>query len=404
MSGTHDHTALKRYFSFPAIAGQNPQLDMLRSIAILLVLLRHGEKVPLTMWDTPMTGPFHHFMINGWIGVDLFLVLSGYLIGSSLLKMKSKIGPKNQVIQALPYFRARILRIVPAYFAILFLVAAGFFPLFSFPQENLGLRVFYHMLFLQDYLPPDISVVFWSLGVEEKFYILAPLLMLCLLKIKNPKTGLVFLLALFCLSPLFKMMTFLSLPPENYEDFFHRMRRPFHMSLEPLIIGVAIAYWHKLLGRTISVALAKKLMVGVAITLIIWTSSHDFSAAYSLWDVTGQPMIMSLLFGVMVLCGTALKDQPLKAMAFWRPVSRLSYALYLVHFPLIPLCLALSLASPFSQVTFWGYYIVITILAGLILHFAIEKPFLLLKDRKATVPPLNKEGRLDQGLNVTASS
>ncbi|MEL6324033.1 MAG: acyltransferase family protein, partial [Pseudomonadota bacterium] len=67
------------YFAFPPIRGQNPWLDALRAIAVILVLLRHGERiVPLS--DAGWTAPVHNLFINGWVGVDLFLVLSGYLI------------------------------------------------------------------------------------------------------------------------------------------------------------------------------------------------------------------------------------------------------------------------------------------------------------------------------------
>jgi peptidoglycan/LPS O-acetylase OafA/YrhL len=66
------------------------------------------------------------------------------------------------------------MRILPAYYAVLGVAAAGWIPFFAVDADRLGLRVIYHALFLQDYLPSNIVIAFWSLGVEEKFYIAAP--------------------------------------------------------------------------------------------------------------------------------------------------------------------------------------------------------------------------------------
>ena len=61
------------------------------------------------------------------------------------------------------YLAKRALRIVPAYYAVLLVVAAGLVPLYAVPQDVLAIRIAYHALFLQDYLPANIVVVFWSL-------------------------------------------------------------------------------------------------------------------------------------------------------------------------------------------------------------------------------------------------
>lgn len=77
-----------RYLAFPAQPGQQPALDGLRAFAILLVMARHGlraegappPEVRIGGWD--VWGPF----LNGWAGVDLFFVLSRFLIAGSLLR------------------------------------------------------------------------------------------------------------------------------------------------------------------------------------------------------------------------------------------------------------------------------------------------------------------------------
>ena len=184
------------YFSFPPIAGHNSWLDALRALAIVLVLFRHGSR---TEGAGFASGSFvQNVFTNGWIGVDLFFVLSGYLIAKSLFK---RLG-KDQQLFSWRYFEARILRIVPAYYAVLLLCVIGFFPFFQVSPEGLEQRVFYHGLFLQDYFGADINVVFWSLGVEEKFYILVPLLILALLKIKSVRWQFAACLVVMSLSPV----------------------------------------------------------------------------------------------------------------------------------------------------------------------------------------------------------
>ena len=369
------------FFSFAAIKGHNPWLDVLRAIAVLLVLLRHGERAIMGLSPEAISvsgaSPFNTLFLNGWVGVDLFLILSGYLIGKSLIKNFSKANRIN-VGQ---FFRARALRIIPAYFAVLFLIILGVFPFYNVSSENLALRVIYHMLFLQDYLPADINVVFWSLGVEEKFYILAPLMAFILVKFKASKSAFLFLGLLFLCAPIFKMIQFLQLNTSlDYQRFFEEFRSPFHLSLEPLIIGFAISYAEIKKKYSLTTGQAKSLFLSAGFASILLLFSHNFLSQFSLWDMTGQPIALAVLFGILVLSATQMTQITVWAEPLWRFVSRLSYSLYLVHFALIPLTLVLANAT--SVQLFWPLYLLFSFSSALLLHFLVEKPFLILKDRK----------------------
>lgn len=375
----HKQLSSRGYFAFPEIAGQNGWLDLLRAAAVLLVLVRHGERaIAGGHAQAPLfNDPLHALFMNGWVGVDLFLVLSGYLIAKSLLRMSDR----SDVFNVQDYFRARALRIVPAYFAVLLVVAAGVIPFYAVSDDDLARRVLYHMLFLQDYLPADINVVFWSLGVEEKFYLLAPILVWGLFAVRNTKAALAILLALFLLSPAIKLGQFLSAASApGYDQFFLTFRSPFHASLEPLAAGVAVAWLRHNKLIEMSPTLAKRALAISGIAMTAWLMSHEFLADITLFDATVQPVTIALLCGLMVLAATYLTDAPTPAIGLWRPISRLSYSLYLVHFPLIPLCMisAVSLQAPF-----WLVYLAIITPAAAWLHFAVEKPFLILKDRGA---------------------
>ncbi|QUL36732.1 acyltransferase [Erythrobacter sp. JK5] len=360
------------YFSFAKQAYHNPWLDLLRSLAIFLVLLRHGAVIENT---GPPEGALSNFFLNGWAGVDLFFVLSGYLIASGLIR---RFGATRSLFPV-GYFKDRILRIVPAYYAVLLLCLLGFFPGFRILSEDPGTSFVAHLLFLQDYTGSDINVVFWSLGVEEKFYIIAPVLVLLLLKAGSWPTRLALAAGILLVSPLGRGLTFEAIDqPVAYFDFFHAMRSPFHMSLEGFVVGIVVAMF-RANGRALSRTLALAGLCISAIVLVLWLGSHDFYADITRIDAWLQPTALALLFGVMLLCAASLAGEELKFEPFFRVNARLSYALYLVHFPLIPLAFALGKAQ--HPLIFWGWYLLVAYAAALVLHFGVEKPFLNLKQR-----------------------
>ena len=353
--------------SFPRLQGHNPWLDLLRTLAVLLVLLRHGTRHEASGLSG---GVVANLFGNGWVGVDLFFVLSGYLIASGLIRRSEgndRLFPKG-------YFRDRILRIVPAYYAMLGLCAVGFFP-GSNPASAESFVA--HLLFLQDYTGSDINVVFWSLGVEEKFYLLAPAIVLILSRQTRVRTFAAICFALLLISPLCRGLVFeASSQPIQYEAFFNEMRSPFHMSLEGFVVGIGVAILRaNVIGLAQRWALAG--LGGGMVALVACLGSHDFLGAITRADAWLVPTLLAILFGTMVFCAACLAECELRFEPFFRFNARLSYCLYLVHFPLLPLAIALS--GEQDPVIFWLAYLVLSYVAALAIHFGVEKPFLMLK-------------------------
>ncbi|MHB1220386.1 MAG: acyltransferase family protein [Gammaproteobacteria bacterium] len=109
---------LKSSLASLRMPGQIKSLDGLRAIAILLVLVTHTcQRIPglsFVYWNTEWATPIY----NGWMGVDLFFVLSGFLIGSIIIK-----NLNNNTFSIISFYRHRFFRILPAYFfMILFVV------------------------------------------------------------------------------------------------------------------------------------------------------------------------------------------------------------------------------------------------------------------------------------------
>jgi peptidoglycan/LPS O-acetylase OafA/YrhL len=365
----------------PAAAGRNnPWLDLVRALAIALVLLRHGERA-LSDAGRGSDGAWATIALNGWIGVDLFFVLSGYLIARHLVR--AGLGAAG--FSWGRYLTLRALRIVPAYYAVLLLTAAGLFPLYAVAPEGLGWRVAYHLAFLQDYLPSDIDVVFWSLGVEEKFYLAAPFLILALLRCRNARTQAFGLLGLFAAPSAIRIALYAAHTGGlDYATFWSDFRSPFHMSLEGFVIGVAIALSQTRGALPTGRRAGTAVVTGSAVLLGAWLASHVFMARIDAFDVALQPPLIALACGGLVLGGVMLGATPMPGAAR-RPaafVAQLSYSLYLIHFPLIPLALALGGAGG----GFWPIYLAISLAAALVLHGAVERPFLELKSRIAARP------------------
>lgn len=385
-------SAPARYLAMRRSDSDIAALDGLRAAAILLVFARHavrpfesdsGALLPLFGWDLAVA------LSNGWIGVDLFFVLSGFLIGRSLLRQREKGRPMRFGL----YLAKRALRIVPAYLAVLLIAAAGLVPLFEVAPQALWLRVGYHLLFLQDYLPSNILVVFWSLGVEEKFYLMAPLAVAAVLAL--PWRGLQYaaVACLALLGPLGRFLTALAHPEiADYEAFFPVFRSPFHLCLDPLFIGLlaSLIYRDRQCWAWTSSKARLDALFLLGLAVILWLAlPASLLREISFFDKTLQPVVIAGGYGLMLLAA-ALGGGPCRLLQSvpLLVLSRLSYPLYLVHLALLPLALACSAAlgaddpgtGAGAMLVFIVCYAAISLAGALVLHYGIEKPFLLIKN------------------------
>lgn len=190
--------------------GRVPQLDGIRGVAIALVI---GHHYFFSKVDGSTHGSWHTYLILpfrwGWTGVDLFFVLSGYLISGILYDHKDA----EHYYQT--FYARRLLRIIPLYFLWLLCFAAGVY--LTAPGDTTPLRDIFNRdipmwsypLFLQNVfeanlrqLPPRWLSHTWSLAVEEQFYVLLPLSVRYL-----NKRGIVYLaLTAIAAAPVFRIL------------------------------------------------------------------------------------------------------------------------------------------------------------------------------------------------------
>ncbi|MEK9662908.1 MAG: hypothetical protein VW644_14470, partial [Alphaproteobacteria bacterium] len=211
------------------------------------------------------------------------------------------------------YLGKRLLRIAPAYLFVLAIVVAGLIPLYRVSTDDLSFRIGYHMLFLQDYLRADIVVAFWSLGVEEKFYLLAPFLMLAVLRIERPARQAGFLLGLVGLVLLVRSWSAWTMSGiDTYADFFPAFRSPFHMVADGLLLGVLCrTLWrHRECFGWLTQALGAHLLFWAGAVLIGWLLLDGALMAEIRWfDKTLQGTAIPAAFAAMMrgFCAAAAR-------------------------------------------------------------------------------------------------
>jgi peptidoglycan/LPS O-acetylase OafA/YrhL len=167
----------------------------------------------------------------------------------------------------------------------------------------------------------------------------------------------------------------------DYPEFWRVFRSPFHMTLDGLVVGVLIA-----IAQHGGVVHASRrvgaCMLGLGmLAMFLWLGSDDLMATISLGDASLQPVLIAVLAGVITLGAVQLADTVMPVAAPFRLLSRLSYSLYLVHYPLIPL--AVAIGGRGGALPFWLCYLCISLLAAILLHLVVERPFLRFKDRLA---------------------
>jgi len=244
-----------------------PALDGLRGIAILLVLVWH------------IAPPLQSFF-PGWSGVDLFFVISGYLITGRLLATKGRPHYLSG------FFRNRALRILPLYYAVVigFLFAVHLFV----QQKNLPEFSFYtqhwksYLLFLQNWplvfsgLPPNPSLVhLWSLAIEEQFYLVWPL---AILLIPSSRASFRIFTGLVIVIITARTICYLSYPSSHQANYFNTFFR-----IDSLIIGALLCQLHAA-GVKIPVKIARILALALLALIIagnVLVKSVDLASPFN---------------------------------------------------------------------------------------------------------------------------
>jgi peptidoglycan/LPS O-acetylase OafA/YrhL len=360
----------------PAMPKKLAGLDHLRALAILFVFLYHYNLFPHPEW-TYTIGEF------GWTGVDLFFVLSGFLISGQLFNSLKK----GTGLQLNEFYIKRSFRILPAYFFILALYV--FIPGF---RERPGLPPLWKFLTFTQNLGLDLSKTrafshAWSLCIEEQFYLLLPFTLLALSKMKIMRYG-GYLMLLFVIGGMIarffcwqEYVTPVIDTPAMGFTWYKFIYYPTYARLEGLLTGVSIAaifvFKPKLKERLTNNS-NWILLTGFAIlTIAYFVCEEQISFNASMIGF----LLVSLGYGALVIAAVS----PANILYRWTSrvtslIASLSYAIYLSHKAMIHLTQEWLAPQIDKNGTAMFFACTITsILGGLIIHYIIEKPFMRLR-------------------------
>ena len=347
-------------------------LDHLRALAITLVLFFHYDK---------NFGHPHWFpeLINfGWTGVDLFFVLSGFLISSHLFAEAQESGR----ISLKQFYLKRSFRILPLY-----LVVVGIYFCFPLLREWEALPPLWKFLtFTQNLgINPRQFGTFshaWSLCVEEHFYLILPLILIGILGRHLFKKLSFCLLTLFLSGFLIRYYIWSSLYlPKQTEgvSWHHLLYYPSYTRLDPLIVGISIAalcHFQPKVFERISRHGNALILAGILVLAVAYFSCAQFGTFST--TMYGFPTI-ALGYGFLVFGAVS----PSCILYRWNSkitnfISTLSYALYLSHKILIHALQKMALASGVEKnsTTMFLMCLAFCVAGALVLNLTIEKPFL----------------------------
>jgi len=283
---------------------------------------------------------------------------------------------------------------VPTYYVWLLIVAFGLIPFYPVLQDFFWIRLGYHLLMLQDFFPSNFVAAFWSLGVEEQFYLLAPLVVLRLRRTRSLAIHLSVLGGLLLLPLLFRTLVFFAADQSmDYDQFFFRVRSPFQASADVLLFGMLaafIAHFHREKPFFAHPMTARALCLGGFLLCASLLLVHPLLAEVSLFDASLLGTLSGLGFGAILL-GLVLGRVPgtgwlQSGWLFF--FAKISYSLYLVHMVFVPALYewavgTAGLALGPQLALFFPAYAVASIATALLLHYSVEKPSLMLKERLA---------------------
>lgn len=356
---------------------RNIGLDLVRAVAIILVMISHGR----------IFQPDHHFNISGFefdylplmsiggfLGVELFFVLSGYLIGDILYRIFQQ--DKVKLNDLFRFLKRRWIRTLPNYFLfVLLLLLIGFMKQGSVPG------FWRYLLFLQNFDRTHLYLfpVSWSLSIEEWFYLLSPFLMLL--------TGLVFKKNAPVATALLMILLFNITRIGNYfsaHPDWSFSRSVVLLRLDAIAYGVLLVSlrnhfraWFERNSKTL-------LLIGASMTVVL--SLRYFASCIlgrnNFFDQTLLFTLVDIGFVLMLPGAEKLKLRSAGLKNMIERISLWSYSLYLIHVSIVIDGLLLWSGHIHWTIQYAAYVLLSFLLAALCYRY-YESSFLRWRERIA---------------------
>lgn len=357
-------------------------LDVLRAVAILIVVLEHSLS---------LLSEQNVFLNNLALpdGVDLFFVLSGFLIGNKLIESIEKNNGFNR-FQLSSFLKRRWLRTLPNYFLFLFLNLALIH--FSLIPGEINAYTPSYFLFLQNFHKPFDFMFWesWSLSVEEWFYVLFPLFLFFLFRLPSgiltTKNRILSVIGLFILAPLlYRWFSAYGMPDALDWDLYYR--KLVLCRLDAMGYGLLAAFgkiycsrlWNsiKKIGFVFGLCLLSVFVLySLELQNSYWFSRTLYFSFYAISVMALLPMLNSL----------KTETLPFASFSF---ISRISYSMYLIHLPLLHLFqnTRFLAADGIVEIRYASYWVLVLLLSFLVYKY-FEKPILDFKENQTKMNTL----------------
>ena len=335
-----------------------PQIDSLRAISVVGVIIYHLE---INLFKT-------RIFSGGYIGVDIFFLISGYLITGILyyeLLEEKKISFSN-------FYLRRIRRIIPPLLFLLFIVLI-FSLFFTLPQDLIKIAeitisnlfsianiYFYynHIFYWGDSLEINPFLHTWSLSVEEQYYFIFPIVFLIFFKIDFIKKNIFSVLSvslLFC----FLLSNYLSFKHYNF-SFYMLPSRVFEFLLGSILVILKINNKFKFNYKYVNS------FYGLIIIILSYIFFNDYTPTPSFWT------LIPLLGAAIIIIDERNKFSHILQNKYIIFIGLISYSLYLWHYPIIVFLKYFYIKKSFL---YYFSFIFFLITFSLTSFFFIEQPF-----------------------------
>ncbi len=381
-------------FALDLLDNRFPALHGLRVLAIITVVQFHltwiyggEEKIPIDIeWMTASLTIF--------FGMDLFFMLSGFLIGSILLRSIETQG-KQQVRR---FYLRRAFRTFPPYYFVLTLLALTT-QLTATQKRLLPFEYLYATNFLSIRSKDVVMGWGWSLGLEEQFYLAVPLLFFLLYRLRTPRSRFVLLVALWFSGLLVRLGIYLHHSAWADVDLHRAIYFRTYTRYDTLIAGILLAFvhqeWSEPITRWLKDPFHRALLLVPSLGCL-WLLMRPL-----LFGKEGEQLMHVLSWGTLTtlmyfawLLLLLYSDgwlQRTLAHPVFRNVATLGYGVYLVHIPvlngaLVPLAWALQ-KHHVPMAVIWPVSLVMLMALSLavayVLHLFIEKPSMWVRQKFA---------------------
>ena len=349
-----------------------PSIDSLRALAVLAVIIYHVDV---------------NYLPGGFLGVDLFFVLSGYLISSLIIKEFRKTGTVNlynfyirRARRLLPavYFMITVGLVVMVLFNEVLLRKSHLDAIFGYIYSSNWWYIFHKLDYFDSFGAQSPFKHLWSLAIEEQFYMIFPLLFLLVNGKKKSKDGtyklnknfLYVVLGLILVSLIAHILLF---DINNISRiYFGTDTRAFS-----LLVGVvgAILYPMERLHSKVTpqqnmiYSILSLVSIAGLITVMIYTSE------YNTWLYRGGFLLVAIL-GLIVIISSGKQHTLMSKLLSFKPIvfiGKISYSLYLWHFPVLVLTTPVSeIGNP--NIFFVILRIILTFILAIMSYVFVETP------------------------------